>query len=162
MTWAISIQNDLRTLQALHAAFNRSISSIAKVSGIGWSVTLEPLPRVFLEASSKLGGNVLGLASNATGNALVLCDSSFTWTNANDTARVRKAGLKLLDEIIRAAKKRGTQNRWVDVNHADFTQDPIASFGPENKAFLLGVSRQYDPNQIFQKQVPGGFKIAPS
>ena len=161
MTWALCIENDLQMLQALYKAFNSSIASIANVSGISWSVTLEPIPKVFLQASASLGGNVLGLPASPRGNALVLCDSSFTWTYDNDTTTVRSAGLKLLDDIVDSAKTFGTYNPWVDVNHADVSQNPIASFGSVNKAFLQAVSRAYDPTQVFQKAVPGGFKLFP-
>ena len=161
MTWALCIENDLQTLQALYIAFNASIASIAHVSGISWSITLEPLPKVFLQASARQGGNMLGLPTNARGNALVLCDSSFTWIHDNDTTTVRSAGLKLLDDIVGKAKSLGTYNPWVDVNHADVSQDPISSFGSANKAFLQAVSREYDPAQVFQKADPGGFKVFP-
>ena len=161
MTWSLSIENDLQTLHALYAAFNASVASIADVTGIGWAVTLEPLPKTFLQASASLGGNVLGLPTSPRGNALVLCDSSFSWTNDNDTTTVRNAGMKIMNAIIPSAKRLGTYIEWDDVNHPDFTQDPIASFGPANKAFLQGVSRRYDPTEVFQKQVPGGFKVFP-
>ena len=161
MTWALSIHNDLQTLQALYSAFNSSVASIEHIPGISWSVTLEPLPKAFLQASASQGGNVLGLDVNPKGNALILCDSSFTWKDDKDTALVRKTGLNLLNDIIKSAKQLGTYNRWVDVNHADFSQDPIPSYGSANQAFLQGVSRKYDPAQVFQKAVPGGFKVFP-
>lgn len=161
MTWALSIDNDLQTLHALYDAFNKSIASIAHVTGISWSITLEPIPKTFLQASASQGGNVLGLPTSPQGNALILCDSSFTWTNENDTSVVRRAGLRLLDDIVKDAEQLGTYNRWIDVNHADFTQDPISSFGRANQEFLQAVGRKYDPAQIFQRKVPGGFKVFP-
>ena len=161
MTWALSFRNDLQTLEALYSAFNTSILSIAQVSGISWSLTLEPLPKAFLQASARLGGNMLGLPSGYRSSAFVLCDSTFTWSNENDTSIVRNAGLKLLDDIIQSAKRLGTYNRWVDLNHADITQDPISSYGSANQIGLQSVSRKYDPAQVFQKQVPGGFKVFP-
>ncbi|KAL8836815.1 MAG: hypothetical protein Q9170_002776 [Blastenia crenularia] len=159
MTWALSFENDLQTLHALYDAFDLSIASIANVPGISWSVTLEPIPKVFLQASRAQGGNVLGLPQNPRGNAVILCDSSFTWINSNDTTVVRAAGLKLLNDIIESAKQLKTYINWVDINHADFSQDPISSYGSTNKAFLQTVSRKYDPTQVFQKFVPGGFKL---
>ncbi|KAF2675972.1 FAD binding domain protein [Lentithecium fluviatile CBS 122367] len=159
MTWSLSVANDLETLHALFIAFNNSIPSIASVAGIAWSITLEPLPTAFLLSSAKFGGNSLGLPIRPRGKALVLCDSSFTWINENDTATVRNAGLKLLDDIIRSARQLGTYNDWVDLNHADYSQDPISSYGRANGAFMRYVSRRYDPGQTFQKQLPGGFKL---
>ncbi|KAL8718432.1 MAG: hypothetical protein Q9225_004431 [Loekoesia sp. 1 TL-2023] len=161
MTWALSFENDLQTLHALYNAFNSSVTSIAQVPGIVWSLTLEPLPKAFLQASSSQGGNMLGLPRNPRGNAVILCDSSFTWINDNDTAVVRGAGLKLLSDIIQSSKQLGTYINWIDLNHADFSQDPISSYGSITKAFLQSVSREYDPNQVFQKAVPGGFKVFP-
>lgn len=161
MTWALSFENDLRTLRALYAAFNASVASIAHVAGISWSLTLEPIPKAFLRASARLGRNMLDVPTNPRGNSLVLCDSSFTWTNENDTAVVRSAGLKLLADISKSARQLGTLTRWVDVNHADYTQDPIASYGSANQAFLRDLSRRYDPTQVFQRAVPGGFKVGP-
>ena len=160
MTWALSFENDLQTLHALYRAFNASTASIAHVPGISWSVTLEPLPKAFLQASASQGGNMLGLPTDPRGNALILCDSSFTWTN-DDDGTVRSAGLQLLDDIISSAKNLGTYNAWVDVNHADVSQHPIPSFGSANQAFLQAVSRRYDPTKVFQNAVPGGFKVFP-
>lgn len=142
MTWALSFENDLRTLHAVYAAFDASVASIAGVAGISWSLTLEPIPKAFLRVSARLGENMLGVPSNPRGNSLVLCDSSLSWTNENDTALVRSAGLKLLSDITQSAEQLGTLNSWVDVNHADPTQDPIASYGSANQAFLQDVSPQ--------------------
>lgn len=35
----------------------------------------------------------------------------------------------------------------------------IESYGPENVKFLQAVSRKYDPDHVFQRLVPGGFKL---
>ena len=159
MTWAVSVENDLQTLHALYRAFDLSVASITHIAGISWSITLEPLPDLFLQASASQGGNVLGLPLSSQGNGLILCDSSFTWTNEEDTTIVRSAGLKLLNDIIKGARQFGTYNPWIDINHADFSQDPFASYGSANKAFLQAVSRRYDPAQVFRGRVPGGFKV---
>lgn len=159
MTWSLSFENDLKTLQAVFAAFNASTASIFSVTGIAWSITLEPLPNVFLSSSAKLGGNSLGLSNGTQGNGLILCDSSFTWTNRNDTEIVRHAGLKLLKKIGDATRRLGTNNDWVDLNHSDVVQDPLSSYGAAHKALLRSVCQRYDPGQVFQRQLPGGFKL---
>jgi hypothetical protein len=159
MTWSLSFGNDLKTLQAVFAAFNRSTERISSVAGVSWSITLEPLPRAFLSSSAKLGGNSLGLSDRYRGEGLVLCDSSFTWTKENDTEIVKSAGLRLLDDISKVTHRLGTDNDWVDLNHADIEQDPIRSYGFANEAFLRDVSSRYDRGQVFQRQLPGGFKI---
>lgn len=43
---------------------------------------------------------------------------------------------------------------------ADRVKDPLASYGAENVAKIRAAAAKYDPRQIFQTRVPGGFKIS--
>lgn len=45
------------------------------------------------------------------------------------------------------------------VNYAAPFQNPMASYGEKNQQFMKAVSRKYDPDGIFQKIVPGGYKL---
>ncbi|KAI9714693.1 MAG: hypothetical protein M1828_001122 [Chrysothrix sp. TS-e1954] len=49
---------------------------------------------------------------------------------------------------------------WVYMNYADQSQDPLGSYGPANVKKLRDVAAEYDPQQVFQKLCPGGFKIS--
>ena len=49
---------------------------------------------------------------------------------------------------------------WVYLNYADKSQDPLASYGVENVTKMRDVAAKYDPNQVFQKLCPGGFKLS--
>lgn len=49
---------------------------------------------------------------------------------------------------------------WTFLNYADKSQDPLASYGVENVKKLKDVAARYDPEQVFQKLCPGGFKIS--
>lgn len=40
------------------------------------------------------------------------------------------------------------------------TQDPLASYGPESVKKMKAAAKKYDPFGVFQKLVPGGFKIS--
>lgn len=53
----------------------------------------------------------------------------------------------------------GKSNEYEYLNYAAPGQDPVASYGAANQAGLRSVSRKYDPDQIFQKGVPGAFKL---
>jgi hypothetical protein len=142
MTWSLSPQNDLRTLHGLNSAFNDSIAGITNISGIAWSATLEPLPTVLLRGSARLGGNSLGLKHSPQSKGLVLCDSSFTWTNEGDDSKVRAVGVKLLWNIQKETRRLGTPSERVDLNHADKMQDPIGTYGHSNRLFLQHVNEQ--------------------
>ena len=45
------------------------------------------------------------------------------------------------------------------MNYADASQDVLGSYGEVNVRKMLAVLRKYDPEGIFQKRVPGGFKL---
>ncbi len=47
------------------------------------------------------------------------------------------------------------------MNYAWIDQDPIVSYNAENKGRLQQVSKKYDPEGVFQKGCPGGFKLFP-
>lgn len=49
---------------------------------------------------------------------------------------------------------------WCYLNYADKSQDPLGSYGEENLRLLREVARRYDPDEVFQKLCPGGFKIS--
>lgn len=50
-------------------------------------------------------------------------------------------------------------NTYAD-SYADKTQNPLATYGAENIAFMKDVAAKYDPSGIFQTRQPGGFKLA--
>jgi hypothetical protein len=57
------------------------------------------------------------------------------------------------------AVSRNTLHSYVFMNYASSFQNPIDSYGAENKLKLQEVSEKYDPEGVFQKGVPGGFKV---
>ena len=86
-------------------------------------------------------------------------DLTIQWSLASDDTAVNAAVNTLLSQSIALAKSKGLYNNYLYMNYALQSQDPIASYGPVNKANLEVVSRVYDPKQVFQKLVPGGFKL---
>jgi len=145
-------------LKDVWTAFNASIATVRGVQNVTWSLTLEPIvPAIALQTKAK-GGNVLGL-DNIPSEGLILCLLSATWVSSNDSPRMNAASDLLLSGIIQLAKRRGIYHRYVDMNHAIKSQDPIEGFGSENTAFLRKTAHQYDPNGVFQTLMPGGFKL---
>jgi hypothetical protein len=57
------------------------------------------------------------------------------------------------------AKDMGVYCSWSFINYSEKWQDSISSYSPEARRFLRDVSKKYDPHQIWQQQVPGGFKL---
>lgn len=139
--------------------FKSSAPQLSAVSGLSISLTIQPIPPAITSKSAALGGNSLGLESS--GSALVLCLISATWDTPADDTHIANVAKSLNAQIVAAAKAKGLFSHWVYLNYADGSQDPIGGYGPENGARLRAVSLKYDPGQIFQKNVPGGFKLFP-
>lgn len=105
------------------------------------------------------GTNSLGLAPGQKDEIVTVLTGAYT--HPEDDERVQ-AGMETIIAAHEAIlKERGLYIPYQYLNYADGFQDPIGSYGKEVKARLQDVSRAYDPEGVFQKQVPGGFKVFP-
>ncbi|KAH6605695.1 fad binding domain-containing [Trichoderma cornu-damae] len=157
-TWAVTFDNDAQWFQTLWAIYEESIPTLSGVANVTWSVTLEPITPSLIAQTKANGGNVLGLDSIPS-EGLILCLLSATWLSPGDTKQMNSASDRLLGNVIQQAKKSGVYNAYVDMNHAGSIQDPISSYGAANAAFLQQTAKQVDPEGVFQKLMPGGFKV---
>lgn len=55
-----------------------------------------------------------------------------------------------------------TLTRGSMLTYSGYDQPAIASYGPENVAFLRKAQEKYDPDHVFQRLVPGGQKLPSS
>lgn len=103
------------------------------------------------------GTNSLGAP---TGNQdIVLGYVKADWDDAADTALVEDSMRRIYNQHVDILKQEDAFINWQFPNYADITQDPIKNYGETNVAALQEASRKYDPNGLFQKQVPGGHKL---
>ncbi|KAK8040917.1 FAD binding domain-containing protein [Apiospora phragmitis] len=134
------------------------IAAVSAVYGIGWTLSFQPLTRLMTEASAARGGNVVGIGLPPPER---LHDVQLTaaFLGAADYGRVSSAADQLLAECIAAVTAHGAYWPWVEMNHASHIQDPISTYGKENKAFVLDTASEYDPYAVFQNLMPGGCKL---
>jgi hypothetical protein len=59
-----------------------------------------------------------------------------------------------------AATIEGGNLDWKHLNYADKSQNVLAAYGADNVRKMKEAAAKYDPEQVFQKLVPGGFKIS--
>lgn len=76
------------------------------------------------------------------------------------------------DDVMYEAAQEWTQTiqRMINANGKGFPfeymgyaasfQDPLGSYGVKSLDLMRAVSKKYDPDQVFQKLVPGGFKLS--
>nr|ANM86476.1 putative 6-hydroxy-D-nicotine oxidase [Cladonia uncialis subsp. uncialis] len=157
-----TIKNDVRIFQKAAELHDQLVEDLKNFIADGDFTTeclFQPLPTVLGQKSKEFGGNVMGVTDLQhdgvifTAIAIVKTkdQEAFAypklkaWGNAVcDYARTIENGL--LD--------------WIYMNYADKSQNPLASYGPENVKKLKDAAAKYDPEQVFQKLCPGGFKIS--
>ncbi|KAG8527849.1 uncharacterized protein KY384_006765 [Bacidia gigantensis] len=82
-----------------------------------------------------------------------------TSTGADADEAIVNATETFLRKAREYCQEQNQYEPFVYSNYALPSQDAVASYGTENQAFLRAVAREYDPQEVFQKLVPGGFKL---
>ncbi len=153
----VTVKADVATLQAAANIYTAAIDPVKSTEGLICSLTLQPYAESLLQSSAAKGGDMLGLGTNS-GSLVNLLLLSY-WTNASDDATILGAMRTALQGIDQDAASKGTKVGYVYMNYASEDQDVIGSYGYENTKFLQETSKKYDPEGLFQKGVPGGWKL---
>lgn len=122
------------------------------------SIEFQPLPRTFTDRSIERGGNVLGLDRYHDDNVIFLLDMA--WNGTQHDAKIRSLADKVMGDLTTYLKGVGALKEFQYLNYAFEDQDPLGGYGPVALSKIKAASKKYDPGQVFQKLVPGGFKLA--
>jgi FAD/FMN-containing dehydrogenase len=133
------------------------LGEVSDVQGGNPVLIYQALTEPILASMNKHGGNALGLDSMQ--GPLHLLHISFWWEKESDDAQVYKFTTDFWNTVIAKAKQMGIYNGYVYMNYASKFQDPIASYGKENKARLQRIAAEYDPTGVYQTLQPGYFKL---
>ncbi|TGJ88729.1 hypothetical protein E0Z10_g92 [Xylaria hypoxylon] len=153
----VTVKADIATLQAAADIYTAAIDPVKATEGLICSLTFQPYAKSLLQSSASKGGDVLGL-SPSSGSLVNLLLLTY-WSNAKDDDAILGAMKTALRGIDQDATSKGTKVDYVYMNYASEDQDVIKSYGGENKEFLQEASKKYDPEGLFQKGVPGGWKL---
>lgn len=151
----LTIQNDAPLMSQIFDIANSTLQTIIATKGLVYALNFQPIPAAIIEKGA--GKNSLGLSANEAPLTNVLL--SLSWVNIGDDAKIEAAGKGFFRRAKQASEDAGKCNEYLYLNYAAKWQDPINGYGAAEKARLRKVSRKYDKNGIFQKAVPGGFKL---
>lgn len=153
----VTVKADVKTLATGGDIWCEELESVKDAAGLMCSYTLQPYPVSQLEKTRAAGGNVLGLdpSNGPLVNVLLLT----YWTDKGDDERVIAFMKRALKRIEQNAGTRGQLLPYIYWNYAFSHQDALQSYGEENVRKLQEVSKKYDPDGVFQKACPGGFKL---
>jgi hypothetical protein len=108
--------------------------------------------------STVRGGNVLGM--ERYDENFNMYQSYLSWSEAKDDELFINQGLALTDGIQKFTKDHNTALEYLYLNYADHDQDPLSAYGLDNVEFMQKVAHKYDPTGVYQRLMPGGFKIS--
>ena len=130
------------------------------IVNVSFSFSFQPQPRIIVQQSAVSNGgigNSLGL-NGSDGDVFNLL-IAISWDDAQDDDRIVDGTKKFIAQTQQVAESMGLSNPYIYLNYAAVWQDPIDGHGVVVKNELREVSEKYDPTGVFQKQVPGGFKL---
>ncbi len=150
---------DIGILQKAGDIFERAVEHIKALrdSSLVASIIFEPLPAALLRVSASGNRNLFGL--DPSGGSLVSVSFVINWENQSDDVEILGTFRNALDEIKQEAASRGLAAVFELMSTACHFQDPIGSYGGENKQKMQEVSKKYDPKGVFQKAGVGRFKL---
>jgi FAD/FMN-containing dehydrogenase len=152
-----TIKNDKPTLETAHKAYRDAIPKIKKhsIKGMSWTLVLQPC----LPSWARKGDtNPLGL-DEGPDEPLVNVQFTVNWALEEHDEVVRVITREAIEQIDAFALEHGTGHRYRYLNYCAAWQKPFESYGEENLRFLKGISREVDPEGLFQRGCGGGFKL---
>jgi hypothetical protein len=121
-------------------------------------VSIQPLGKTWFEAAQKSGGDSIDI-DPAQGNIIVL-NLVIQWSKAEDDQKVAKWSDDILRELRTRAEAVGLYFPFIYLNDAQEGADPFASYGGgRSLPKLRDVKKKYDQYGVFQRLMPGGFKL---
>lgn len=156
----LTFKNDIRVLRKAHELFKSMIQKLeAEATGDWRAMALyQPIPTLFAEHSKARGGNVLGL--DRFDENLIMYEPYIAWKGAEQDELFESQAAWLRAEVAAYAESIGSGNEFLYLDYTDVTQKPLESYGEENVAKIRRVAAKYDPEEVFQRMMPGGFKIS--
>ena len=134
----------------LFKIWEQALNKVSKVEGIFVEFLIQPHPVT-------KGTNMFGLTPGKTDDVMV--DMTAAYNNESDDALVKSVITDIVKKQRAILKQNGHLMDFIYLNYADTSQKVFQSWGANNVAKLKAVSKKYDPKGVFQKHVPGGFKL---
>jgi hypothetical protein len=162
-TWFTScFKNDARIIAKASELHDKLVEELKEHIPDGDFITqclFQPLPTLFGQRGVEAGGNVMGMDRHQTNGILFLAVAMLKTAEHEAFARPRvQAWIRQVRDF--AATVEGGNLEWTYLNYADKSQDPLGSYGAENIGKMRDAAAKYDPEEVFQKLCPGGFKLA--
>ncbi|KXS97001.1 hypothetical protein AC578_1885 [Pseudocercospora eumusae] len=155
----VTIKAGLRVLEEVHRITIQVYKDFSHIPDLIWDVQYEPMPKAYRDRGyARSGGNVMAL--NYTDEDLVIVFLMPLWQEAVYDDEVYQAVQTWLDRVYEYINVNDVGYPFQYINYAAPFQDPLASYGAPNLQFMRNVAKKDDPDELFQRALPGGFKLS--
>ncbi|KAL9622208.1 MAG: hypothetical protein Q9160_003391 [Pyrenula sp. 1 TL-2023] len=149
--------NSAEMMNDFFAIANATIQPFLTLPGFALSIAYQPLPSIMTSRHGAV--DALGPLQNGGDMFFIHWAMSVDDEAAEHDEAMRAATKKVMEKANLRAEELGVRRQWLALTYADSWQDPLGSYGEESVREMWEVSRAYDPERVFQRQVPGGFKL---
>ncbi|KAM0548804.1 hypothetical protein ACHAPJ_009660 [Fusarium lateritium] len=159
--FAITFKNKLALYQKaleLHKQFVSDWKAQSPDGDFICHAIFQAMPTIFSKHSLERGGNVIGLDREKDNAVMFQVQLMINGVEQEKLARERMVQFRRTIKQYSVDQDAAVQ--WEYLNYADFTQDPLSTYGTENVKFIRKVAKKYDPKGVFQTRMPHGFKIS--
>ncbi|ROW02398.1 hypothetical protein VMCG_06089 [Cytospora schulzeri] len=157
--WAsITIKPDVPLMEAFHQKWEETLCKVKDAEGFIFSFGFHPLTKALLANSAKAGGNAMDIPPSDGPLFVVLVNP--IWKEAKDDERIFAEVGNLVTELRQLAREKDLLHRYIFTNYGYSEDDVVAGYGEDSVSRLRETSKRYDPEGLFQKSVPGGFKLS--
>ncbi|KAF2222365.1 hypothetical protein BDZ85DRAFT_126899 [Elsinoe ampelina] len=154
--YVMTVKNSHEMNTAAMQLYYDAIAQVEQYEGGFGAFVLQSISTEQLRHMKRDGGNTLGL--DAEDEALTLILLNPRWSNKEDDEGMYRFGSDLFKRIKEAAVERGCEKGYLYMNYASEFQDVVASYGSAGER-LREVAREWDPRGVWQRLMPGYFKL---
>jgi hypothetical protein len=141
----------------IHEKWAEVLETLKDADGFIFSLGFFPITKAMLINSHKAGGNAKDI--DPEDGPLFIMMLNPTWNASSDDDRVQKGVEEVLAASRAMASERGLLHRYIFTNYAYYKENLFQGYGEKSLAALRETSHKLDPKGLFQKAVPGGFKL---
>ena len=155
----ISFGNSAAMMEEFFQLANQTVQPFISLPGFQVSIAYQPLPTVMSERRGAVDS--LGPIQTEGNMFFIHWAMAVDGSEPHTDGPFRRAVQDLFAVAREKAKTLNVHRDYLALTYADGWQDPIGSRSPGTIDEMWKASRKYDPTGLFQKQVPGGFKLPP-
>lgn len=145
----------------IHAEFVERLKTLIDPSVFTTMVFFQPIPTYIGQIGKQRGGNMLGLDAIDSNAILYTAGASVDPAAGEAVFAIAQSETYAMTAKIEALlQSLNGDLGFRYLNYADASQDPLGSYGAANIQHIRDMAAQYDPTGVFQKRIPGGFKIS--